>query len=73
MSVPSKTGGPAAVVCRASLLPVQMPTLGPKVFIWGEPVLRRYYTVYHAGRKEIGFAVAKQQEAAMQMPNSIVV
>ena len=33
--------------CRSLLLPVDLkPPLGPLVFIWGEPVLRRYYTVY---------------------------
>jgi len=60
MKVPSKTGGVATSVCRASLLPVDMPNLGSKIFIWGEPVLRRYYTTYDAGEKRIGFAPARQ-------------
>jgi len=47
--------------CRSLLLPVEMPApLGPKVFIWGEPVLRRYYTVYDFANKRIGFSLAKQ-------------
>lgn len=34
-------------VCRATLLPVDpSPSLGMKAFILGEPMLRKYYTVY---------------------------
>jgi len=32
--------------------------LGPKLFILGEPVLRKYYTVYDAQKKRVGFARA---------------
>jgi len=32
--------------------------LGPKLFILGEPVLRKYYTVYDAQKKQVGFARA---------------
>lgn len=50
--------------CRSLLLPVDMKApLGPKVFIWGEPVLRRYYTVYDAARKRVGFTLARQPDA----------
>lgn len=49
--------------CRSLLLPVEMAApLGPKVFIWGEPVLRRYYTIYDVSKKRVGFALAKQPE-----------
>jgi len=52
--------GKAKLFCRSLLLPVDMaPPLGPKVFIWGEPVLRRYYTVYDFGQKQIGFSLAR--------------
>lgn len=63
MPVPSKSGGAPTSVCRASLLPVEMPALGPTIFIWGEPVLRRYYTAYDAGSKQIGFAQSRQPAA----------
>jgi hypothetical protein len=63
MPVPSKNGGAPTSVCRASLLPVEMPALGPTIFIWGEPVLRRYYTAYDAGNKQIGFAPSRQPAA----------
>lgn len=49
------------LVCRSLLLPVDMAApLGPKVFIWGEPFLRRYYTIYDFANKRIGFSLARQ-------------
>jgi len=51
------------IFCRASLLPVDMKEpLGQNVFIWGEPVLRRYYTAYDWGSKRIGFAPARLEQ-----------
>lgn len=47
-------------ICRASLLPVETPSLGEKVFLFGEPVLKKYYTVYDAGLPRVGFARAVQ-------------
>lgn len=59
MSVPGKDA--ARLFCRSLLLPVEMKApLGPKVFIWGEPVLRRYYTVYDLAKRQIGFADAAE-------------
>jgi len=44
-------------ICRAQLLPVdEGPALGPKVWILGEPVLRKYYSAYDWGNSRIGFA-----------------
>jgi len=51
-----------APVCRATLLPVNMPTLGKLVFIWGEPILRKYYTSYDLDGERIGFATAAHAE-----------
>lgn len=46
--------------CRPMLMSLDMPEpLGPKLFILGEPVLRKYYTVYDAHEKRVGFARAK--------------
>merc|ERR1740133_854714 len=46
-------------VCRPRLMPVNMPApLGPKLFILGEPVLHRYYTVFDWSGPKIGFGVA---------------
>jgi len=45
--------------CRSLLLPLDIEApLGPLVFIWGEPVLRKYMTIYDWGAKQIGFADA---------------
>lgn len=50
--------------CRPALMPLELPEpLGPKLFIWGEPVLRKYYTVYHWEDKQIGFGLAKHTAA----------
>jgi len=57
--------------CRSLLLPVEMAApLGPKVFIWGEPMLRRYYTIYDLENHRIGFSLAKQPEGGeRQVPD----
>merc|ERR1719210_960798 len=45
--------------CRSMLLPVDMQEpLGPNVFIWGEPLLRKYFTIYDWSTKQVGFSVA---------------
>lgn len=45
--------------CQPTIMPLELPEpLGPKLFIWGEPVLRKYYTVYDWKEKQIGFALA---------------
>jgi len=45
--------------CRSLLLPLDIEApLGPLVFIWGEPVLRKYLTIYDWGAKQVGFATA---------------
>lgn len=46
--------------CRPTLMTLDMPEpVGPKLFILGEPVLRKYYTIYDAEQKRMGFARAK--------------
>mmetsp|Transcript_33689 Transcript_33689/g.78334 ORF Transcript_33689/g.78334 Transcript_33689/m.78334 type:complete len:547 (+) Transcript_33689:118-1758(+) len=47
--------------CKAMLMAMDLPApLGPKLFVLGEPVLRRYYSVYDAsGHPRIGFARAR--------------
>lgn len=48
--------------CRPKMMPVNMPApLGPKLFILGEPVLHRYYTVYDWSSPRIGFGLAASQ------------
>lgn len=45
--------------CRPRLMPVNMPApLGPNLFILGEPVLHRYYTVFDWAGPKIGLGLA---------------
>jgi len=45
--------------CRPRFMPVNMPApLGPKLFILGEPVLHRYYTVFDWSGPRIGMSLA---------------
>jgi len=46
--------------CQPTLMPIDLPApLGPKLFIWGEPVLKKFYTLYDWEQKRIGFALAR--------------
>jgi len=49
--------------CRPTIMGISLPEpIGPKLFIWGEPVLKKYYTVYHWGTKRVGFGLAKHAD-----------
>lgn len=55
--VQNSTDNELLVICRATLLPVEMgPPMNSKTFIIGEPALSKYYTAYDWGQKRIGFA-----------------
>mmetsp|Transcript_41717 Transcript_41717/g.77520 ORF Transcript_41717/g.77520 Transcript_41717/m.77520 type:complete len:468 (-) Transcript_41717:127-1530(-) len=55
--------GEEELICRASLLPVEeIPAVGPKAWILGEPVLRKYYSAYDWKNERIGFAPALQPQ-----------
>lgn len=46
--------------CRPRLMPVNLPApLGPKLFILGEPVLHRYYTVFDWAQPQVAFGLAR--------------
>lgn len=64
MSLPAVDGqatGSSQLFCRSLLLPVDMKEpIGPLVFILGEPMLRKYYTVYDLGEQRVGFSPARQ-------------
>lgn len=46
--------------CRPMLMAMDLAEpLGPKLFIFGEPVMRKYYTVYDAANVRIGFGLAR--------------
>jgi len=47
------------VKCLPMFMPMDLPEpLGPKLFILGEPVLQKYYTVYNWEEKSVGFGLA---------------
>lgn len=71
MQVVQQKTGVAQTICRASLLPVDGDAaLGPKTWILGEPVLRKYYTAYDWKQQQIGFALAKQSSSADESMDS---
>jgi len=48
--------------CSPKLMPVKLPApLGPHLFILGEPVLQRYYSVYDWSGPRVGFALANSR------------
>lgn len=52
--------------CRPKLMPVTMPEpLGPNLFILGEPVLHRYYSVYDVKNMHVGFGLANNRRNTM--------
>jgi len=58
--------------CRPKLMPVNLPEpVGPKLFIIGEPVLHRYYTVYDWAQMRVGFSLANNHQNTAD-PNSLV-
>lgn len=56
---PGDTQSTSPRICAPRMMPVNLPSpLGPKMFILGEPVLHRYYTVYDVAEKKIGFGIS---------------
>lgn len=48
--------------CSPRIMPVNLPApIGPKLFILGEPVLHRYYTVYDWNQLQVGFSLANNE------------
>lgn len=57
--------------CRPALMPIDFPApLGPKLFIWGEPVLRKYYTLFDFAEKRIGFGLAAHENKVLHETTS---
>lgn len=67
MRVSQNSTNATQVLCRASLMPVDPdPALGNSAWILGEPVLRKYYTVYDWLTPKVGFASAVQPPLQQQ-------
>lgn len=45
-------------ICLASLLPNESPNVGTKMFVFGGPILRKYYTAFDYKLQRVGFALA---------------
>jgi len=55
--------------CSPRIMPVNLPApLGPNLFILGEPVLHRYYTVYDWKKKQIGFGLSANEQNMAKVP-----
>lgn len=56
-------GADAGKVCNPRFMPVNLPApLGPNMFILGEPVLQRYYSVYDWKERNVGFGLAANNQ-----------
>lgn len=57
--------------CRPLLMTLDMPEpIPPKLFIIGEPALRKYYTTYDADGKRVGFARSRHDHKAQAAPGT---
>lgn len=66
------TQGPERV-CVPRLMPVNLPTLGPNLFILGEPVLHQYYTVYDWDAKKVGFGISASEANKKKMASDATI
>eukprot|EP00419_Tripos_fusus_P071911 CAMPEP_0172893048 /NCGR_PEP_ID=MMETSP1075-20121228/147607_1 /TAXON_ID=2916 /ORGANISM="Ceratium fusus, Strain PA161109" /LENGTH=460 /DNA_ID=CAMNT_0013747841 /DNA_START=149 /DNA_END=1531 /DNA_ORIENTATION=- len=58
-----ETNGTLRHYCRPKLMPVTLPEpLGPKMFILGELVLHRYYSVFDWRQQQVGFGLAANRQ-----------
>merc|ERR1719321_1061356 len=58
--------------CTPRIMAVNIPEpVGPKLFILGEPVLHRYYSVYDWKRLKVGFSLANNRRNTLQ-PGSLL-
>eukprot|EP00448_Togula_jolla_P028666 CAMPEP_0170623286 /NCGR_PEP_ID=MMETSP0224-20130122/29611_1 /TAXON_ID=285029 /ORGANISM="Togula jolla, Strain CCCM 725" /LENGTH=552 /DNA_ID=CAMNT_0010949717 /DNA_START=105 /DNA_END=1763 /DNA_ORIENTATION=- len=58
--------------CKPMLMSMDLPKpLGPKLWILGEPVMRRYYAIYDAGKKRIGFGRARHNNDFAMNPYAV--
>eukprot|EP00408_Alexandrium_pacificum_P060467 CAMPEP_0171168714 /NCGR_PEP_ID=MMETSP0790-20130122/7848_1 /TAXON_ID=2925 /ORGANISM="Alexandrium catenella, Strain OF101" /LENGTH=528 /DNA_ID=CAMNT_0011633553 /DNA_START=68 /DNA_END=1652 /DNA_ORIENTATION=+ len=56
------------MACTAKLMSIDLPQLGPHVFLLGEPALHRYYTVYDARELRAGLGLARRRKQEPEEP-----
>jgi len=65
--VDREAGGLAAATgagCMLALMPLDMPPPQGPIFVFGDPFLRRFLTVYDRDRARVGFAVASREDVS---------
>jgi len=63
---PDPAQGAVQRYCRPRFMPVSLPEpLGPNLFILGEPVLHRYYTVFDWGVPQVGFGLSNSNQNSL--------
>mmetsp|Transcript_133004 Transcript_133004/g.370783 ORF Transcript_133004/g.370783 Transcript_133004/m.370783 type:complete len:515 (+) Transcript_133004:100-1644(+) len=61
----------ADLLCTPKLVPLSWPKpVGPNIFIFGEPVLQRYYTVFDFVGQRAGFGLAAHLRPARREPKA---
>lgn len=61
------TQGRSDLYCKPMLMSMDLPApLGPKLYILGEPILRKYLSVYDAKDKRVGFARARHHSKSLR-------
>lgn len=61
-----------ALYCRAILMPTEEgEPIGPNVFLWGEPVLRQYLTIFNWEKETIGIAKSGRAPRTPEMGANI--
>lgn len=60
-----KESSPSAqATCRPMLMVMDLPEpLGPKLFVLGEPILKKFYTIYDAEARRVGFGRARHAQS----------
>lgn len=58
--------------CEVSLMPLDVPPPNGPLFIFGDPFLRKYYTVYDPEERRVGFAVAKHRDGTPEQANLLL-
>jgi len=70
--VKSSVTGQSLAICRASMLPVEMDAVGTKVFLFGEPILQKYYTAFDSESLRVGFALSDQGSRTDSIAETVV-